>query len=190
MLRRLHVSGGATQDDQFGSSSSFEVFYRKNYAPVVRLAASVLGDQHVAHDVAQEVFIAAHERFRGDVDRAPGWVKVAAVHTALNLLRGDRRRVRRHWLTASELSVPGPEDAVLHKEAVQELRAALSRLSTRASTVLVLRHGGMSYVEIADALDVKVGQVGTLLRRAESALGKEMLGKEILTREANDASRF
>jgi RNA polymerase sigma-70 factor (ECF subfamily) len=37
-----------------------------------------------------------------------------------------------------------------------------------------MRHGGMSYAEIAEALGVKVGHVGTLLRRAESALRKEM----------------
>jgi RNA polymerase sigma-70 factor (ECF subfamily) len=37
-----------------------------------------------------------------------------------------------------------------------------------------MRHGGMSYLEIAEALGVKVGNVGTVLRRAESALRKEM----------------
>ncbi len=52
-------------------ASSFEAFYRQHYPPAVRLAQSVLGDFHAAQDVAQEVFLAAHQRFRGDVERPP-----------------------------------------------------------------------------------------------------------------------
>ena len=44
----------------------------------------------------------------------------------------------------------------------------------RSATVLVLRHSGLSYAEVAEAMNVKVGQVGTMLRRAESALRKEL----------------
>ncbi len=156
--------------------SAFESFYREHYQPVVRLAASVLGDVHAAQDVAQEVFLAAHQRFRGDVERAPGWVRVAAVHASLNVARGNRRRERRHILSVSPESVPGPEDAVVANEDRAELAAALSRLPERPAMVLVLRHGGMSYVEIAEVLGVKVGQVGTVLRRAEATLRKEMNG--------------
>ncbi len=179
MLKRARLVE-SQPGDGIRPPSDFESFYRCHYASVVRLAASVLGDQHAAQDVAQEVFMAAHERFRGEVERAPGWVRVAAVHTALNMLRGDRRRHRRHLLTAADPTVPGPEEQVIQNETRAELRRALARLPVRPATVLVLRHGGMSYGEMAEALGVKVGQVGTMLRRAESALGKEM----------NHASRF
>jgi RNA polymerase sigma-70 factor (ECF subfamily) len=174
MLKRGQFQDDGQPTTRPDISSSFEAFYRENYPPVVRLALSVLGRPHAAEDVAQEVFLAAHRRFRGDVDRAPGWVRVAAVHTALNQIRGERRRDRRHTLAAQADSVAGPEEAVLEKETRAELRRALSRLPTRSATVLVLRHGGMSYIEIAAALDIKVGQVGTLLRRAEAALRNEM----------------
>ena len=50
----------------------------------------------------------------------------------------------------------------------------MRRLPRRSAALLVMRHSGMSYAEIADALGVKVGHVGTMLRRAESALRKEM----------------
>jgi RNA polymerase sigma-70 factor (ECF subfamily) len=40
--------------------------------------------------------------------------------------------------------------------------------------VLVLRHSGLSYAEVADAMGVGIGQVGTMLRRAEAALRKEI----------------
>lgn len=154
--------------------SAFESFYREHYRPVVGLALSVLGDFHAAQDVAQDVFLAAHSRFQGDVQRAPGWVRVAAVHTALNVLRGERRRDRRQQLVRPSAAACGPEEAYMDKETRIEVRTALSRLPSRSATVLVLRHGGMSYVEISEALGIKVGQVGTTLRRAESALSKEM----------------
>ncbi len=140
----------------------------------MRLAQSVLGDSQAAQDVAQEVFLAAYRRFPGDYGQAAGWVRVAAVHTALNVLRGERRRDKRQRLVQAVGSLPSAEDMVIDREARAELRRVLARLPRRSAAVLVMRHGGMSYVEIAEALGVKAGHVGTLLRRAESALRKEM----------------
>jgi RNA polymerase sigma-70 factor (ECF subfamily) len=54
------------------------------------------------------------------------------------------------------------------------VQAALSRLPERSAAVLALRYSGLSYAEVAAALGVKTNAVGTLLRRAEAALRKEM----------------
>jgi len=62
---------------------------------------------------------------------------------------------------------------VIEREARADVRRVLGRLPRRSAAILVMRHVGMSYLEIAQALGVKVGHVGTLLRRAESALRKE-----------------
>ena len=43
-----------------------------------------------------------------------------------------------------------------------------------AATVLVLRHSGLSYAEIAEAMKVHIGQVGTMVRRAEAKFRKEV----------------
>jgi RNA polymerase sigma-70 factor (ECF subfamily) len=160
--------------DGGSGSAGFEAFFRDHYRAVVRLAQGVVGDPQGAQDVAQEVFLAAYRRFPGDYGQAAGWVRVAAVHTALNVVRGERRRGDRQRRVHEVGSLPSPEDAVIDREARAELRRVLARLPRRTAAVLVMRHGGMSYAEIAAALGVKVGQVGTLLRRAESALGKEM----------------
>ncbi len=160
--------------DSGGAVAGFEGFFRGHYRAVVRLAYSVVGDSQAAQDVAQEVFLAAYRRFPGDYERAAGWVRVAAVHTALNVIRGERRRGRRELLVQVVGSLPSAEDIVIDRESRAEVRRVLRRLPRRSAAVLVMRHGGMSYVEIAEALGVKVGTVGTLLRRAESALRKEM----------------
>jgi RNA polymerase sigma-70 factor (ECF subfamily) len=157
-----------------GASGGFEPFFKEHYRMVVRLAYSVLGDAQGAQDVAQEVFLAAHRRFPDGPDQAVGWIRVAAVHTALNTLRGTRRRDRRDQRIRTIDVAPSAEESAIDRESRAELRAALGRLPRRSAAVLVMRHGGMTYREIADALGVKVGHVGTMLRRAESALCKEM----------------
>lgn len=154
--------------------TAFESFFRSHYRAVARLAQSVVGDSQGAQDVAQEVFLAAYRRFGGDYEQAAGWVRVAAVHTALNVVRTERRRDRRQLLVQVVPSLPGPEETAIERERRAEVRRVLRRLPHRSAAILVMRHGGMSYLEIAEALGVKVGNVGTLLRRAESALRMEM----------------
>jgi RNA polymerase sigma factor (sigma-70 family) len=173
---RLHARNDERSECPAGEpgSAGFEAFFHDHYRVVVRLAQRVVGDVHGAQDVAQEVFLAAYRRFPGDYEQAEGWVRVAAVHTALNVIRGERRRDKRQRLVHGVGSLPSAEDTVIDRETRGELRRVLARLPRRSAAVLVMRHGGMSYVEIAEALGVKVGHVGTLLRRAESALRKEM----------------
>jgi RNA polymerase sigma factor (sigma-70 family) len=158
------------------SFSGFERFFREEYPAVVRIAFGVVGDAQAAQDVAQDVFISAFKRFPepGDSDHARAWVRAAAAHTALNAIRGERRRERRQRSAAVEVPAAGPEETVLDAESRTEVRRALSRLPRKAAAVLVLRHNGLSYAEVAEAMNVKVGHVGTMLRRAESALRKEL----------------
>lgn len=176
---RLRSHAGASPGDHDSplqaSISGFERFFREQYPVVVRIAYGVTGDNQSAQDVAQDVFVAAFSRFPdpGDADHACAWVRVAAAHTALNAIRGERRRQRRQQLSGIEAAPAGPEEKVLERESRAEVRRALSRLPRRSATVLVLRHNGLSYAEVAEAMNVTVGQVGTMLRRAESALRKE-----------------
>jgi RNA polymerase sigma factor (sigma-70 family) len=172
-LQARHNERWERPDGDF-ATADFECFFRDHYRTVVRLAYSVVGDSQVAQDVAQDVFLAAYRRFPGDYEQAAGWVRVAAVHTALNVLRGERRRDKRQLLVQGVRSLPSAEDTVIDRESRAEVRRVLRRLPHRSAAALVMHHGGMSYVEIAEALGVKVGNVGTLLRRAESALRKEI----------------
>ena len=76
---------------------------------------------------------------------------------------------------ANQLDAPNPERVVESKETRREVREALARLPRKPAAVLTLRYSGLSYAEVAEALGVGVGQVGTLLRRAEAALRKEVI---------------
>ncbi|MFZ0667556.1 MAG: sigma-70 family RNA polymerase sigma factor [Acidimicrobiales bacterium] len=167
-------STGSERQDR--PAETFEEFFKSNYHAVVGIAHAVLGDIHSAQDVAQDVFIAAERRF-GDAENsahAAAWVRVAAAHSALNAARGQRRRRLRHIRATNPAAPMDPEEIALDRVSQQQVRRALGRLPKRNATVLVLRHSGLSYTEIAELMNVKVGQVGTMLRRAEAALRKEI----------------
>jgi DNA-directed RNA polymerase specialized sigma24 family protein len=50
----------------------------------------------------------------------------------------------------------------------------MRKLPARAAGVLALRYSGLSYAEVGEAMGIGVGQVGTVLRRAEARLKREV----------------
>lgn len=162
-------TGGAVRDDLH------EVF-RRDYHVVVGVAARVLGSRDQAEDVAQEVFL-SFGRSSVPAAEARGWLSVAAAHTALNVIRAGRRRAAREDLVAASHDSVSPDvaEAVVVSEERSQVRAALARLPRTQSVALVLRHSGLSYADVATALDLSPTSVGTTVRRAESALRKELI---------------
>ena len=156
------------------TATAFDRVFRAEYGRVVSIATRVLGDPARAEDVAQDAFLALHRRDCSDQAWAGGWVCAAAAHGALNVLRAERRRQRRERLAVPPVEALDPSAAVERAHDGLVLRTSLARLPRRAATVLVLRHSGLSYAEVAAAMGVKQGAVGTMLRRAESALRKEV----------------
>ncbi|GAB7044128.1 MULTISPECIES: sigma-70 family RNA polymerase sigma factor [Catenuloplanes] len=154
--------------------ADLEDIFRDAYPRVVSVAARVLGGRDEAEDVAQEVFL-SFGRSAVPAGEAIGWLCVAAAHTALNHLRSGRRRVARETGEAVPEPVPDVADAVVTREERRRVRQALGRLPRKQAVALVLRHSGLSYAEIAAALDLSPGSVGTTVRRAESALREELI---------------
>ena len=155
--------------------AAFEELFRAEYARVVRVAYRVVGDQGAAEDVAQDVFIAFYRAHPADAPYAAPWLHQAAAHTALNAVRSRARRTAREERDAIGRDAPAdPEGAALERERAREVRAALARMPRAAAGLLALRYSGLSYAEVGAALGVGTGQIGTLLRRAEAALKKEI----------------
>ena len=168
---RVAVSGtsrGAVRPD-------LDVVFRRHYQQVVDVAARVLGSRDEAEDVAQDVFL-GFSRSSVPAGEAAGWLCVAAAHTALNQLRSGRRRASREESAAAANSavISDVAEAVVTLEERSRVRAALAQLPHKQAVALVLRHSGLSYADVAAALDMSPGSVGTTVRRAESALRKEL----------------
>lgn len=165
-----------TASGPVGVRADLEEVFRRDYSLVVGVAARVLGSGDHAEDVAQEVFL-SFNRSTVPASEARGWLSVAAAHTALNVIRSRKRRGMREENAAAEASGVTADDAadtVVTLDERQRVRSALRKIPRAQAVVLVLRHSGLSYAEIAAALDLSPGSVGTTLRRAESALRKEL----------------
>ena len=90
---------------------------------------------------------------------------------AASVPRVSKRAMERRRLLTVNPVLPGgtePADTALErKEEVDHVRHVLERLSEREREILLMRHAGFSYKEIAEAVDVAPTSVGTLLARAE-----------------------
>lgn len=161
-------------DDVPEADSDFDRLFLREYRRVAAIAYRILGDADDADDVAQDVFCAFYRRHDPSASYAAPWLYRAASHTALNVIRGRKRRDTREQ--RAERSAPEADPAGLAEaeERRQDVRRALAHLPEKSATLLALRYSGLSYGEVAEALGVSIGQIGTRLRRAEAALKKEL----------------
>lgn len=166
-------------NDVEGGPSTFDRLFLDQYERVAAIAFRILGDRDEAEDVAQDVFYSYYRQHAPDAPYAPAWLARAAAHTALNVIRGRQRRSRREETVHAERAIhdvpTDPEQSALEAERRLEVRDALGRIGEKQAAVLALRYSGLSYAEVAAALGVNIGQVGTMLRRAEVALRKELI---------------
>jgi RNA polymerase sigma factor (sigma-70 family) len=167
-------SGAVTASGRGTVRADLEEIFRREYPLVVGVATRVLGSRERAEDVAQDVFL-SFNRSAVPAQEARGWLSVAAAHTALNDIRSRRRRTaREEAVSPTDDHEADAADAVVRLDDRRRVQAALARLPHTQAVVLLLRYSGLSYAEVAAALDLSPGSVGTTLRRAESALRKEL----------------
>lgn len=162
--------------DEAGAAR-FEASFLRHYGRVHGLLRRLLGTDEAAEDAAQEVFLRLYrqEGPPGDDEGLARWLTRVATNVGLNILRSDRRHLARLRRTALLEQADGPvreerqdpaRAAIAHEETAT-VRAVIDGMGERARTILLLRHSGLAYAEIADALGVAPGSVGTLLARAE-----------------------
>jgi len=153
-----------------GDSTGFDELFLRHYTAVYRVLYGVVGNAQEAEDLAQETFTALYRqppRLDGS-GALGGWLYRVAVNRAYNALRSKQRLQRRlGWVEPEQQS--DPQDQYLRHEERERVRAALARLPERTAKLLLLRYAGLSYAEIASALDLAPASVGTLLARAERA---------------------
>lgn len=166
----VEADGQLLQRWRDGDEAAFEELFLRHYGQVFRVLFNLVGSREEAEDLAQETFIALHNQPPPHVQTSmAAWLCRVALNRGYNALRGERRAQQR-LERMDPLPLPlDPQAALLRAEEQGRVRAALAQLPERQRTMLLLRHSGMSYAEIAGVLDVAPGSVGTLLARAERA---------------------
>lgn len=154
----------------------FDSLFLAHYDGVYRLLYRIVGAREDAEDLAQETFLRlARQRFRSDQEHnVRAWLYRVATNLAYNLLRGEARRTQRQdrFTRQATPAAPDPAEAALRGDEQAAVRRALASLAERQAQLLLLRHAGLSYRELAEALGVAPGSVGALLARAEAAFEK------------------
>jgi len=148
---------------------NFEATFEELYPGLFRYCHRLTGDPDLSEDLAQEAFVRLYDRqVEGTDEGLRSWL----FRTATHLVR-DRYRIgenRRRLLEAHPVEPSGaepPDETVQRKEEVAHVREALEHMTEREREMLMMRHAGFSYREIAEAVDVAASSVGTLLARAE-----------------------
>ena len=167
-------------------SSTFEAVFLEHWAPVYRLLRRLVGDPAEAEDLALETFLRLyqkdpaqqHERNIG------GWLHRVATNLGLQSIRGWKRR-ERYEMTAGKYALEEapearPAEILAQEEERRLVRMALAKMNERQSQLLILRHSGLSYKEIAKTLELAPTSIGPLLLRAEREFEKQFraLAKE------------
>jgi RNA polymerase sigma-70 factor (ECF subfamily) len=156
-----------------GDLASFEELFLRHYDRVYGLLYRLVGTRHEAEDLTQEVFLRLYRRPLSRPDNVTGWLYRVAMNAGYNALRSENRRFRRERASAPEVEVaPSTEAEVTGRERSRQVRAALATLPPRSAQLLVMRHMGFSYRELAEIVGVAPGSVGTLLNRAGEAFRK------------------
>lgn len=166
---------------QKGDRAAFAALLREHQDEVYTLARRLVGDPHLASDVAQEALIRAWRalpRFRGEA-KLSTWLYRITVNTAWT----HKKRARRHQGASIEdhLDMAAPMDAG-HPEVAGEilelrgrLRLALDRLPDAQREVVVLKDiYGWSHAEIADSMGISVTAAKVRLHRARARLAKDL----------------
>lgn len=166
---------------QSGDRAAFAALLREHQDGVYTLARRLVGDPHLASDVAQETLIRAWRalpRFRGEA-KFSTWIYRITVNTAWT----HKKRAKRH-LSASiddHLDLAAPIDAE-HPEVAGEilelrgrLRLALDRLPDHQREVVVMKDiYGWSHFEIAESMGISVTAAKVRLHRARARLARDL----------------
>jgi RNA polymerase sigma-70 factor (ECF subfamily) len=165
--------------------------FRTYNAALVRYLTRRLGDRDWAEEVAQETFVRALRQTSIQNERA--WLFAVATNLVRDEARKDMRRRKHLALLAEEErdEMVEPEETTIERaQEAAMARKAVDGLAERDRLALLMREEGLDYNEIAEALQLSAGSVGTTLSRARRRLVEsyEALQKSQEEREKNAAS--
>jgi RNA polymerase sigma-70 factor (ECF subfamily) len=169
---RCPESADALAEPTPSFEESFVRLFRAHHPRLYRYLQRLSGEPELAADLVQDAFVRLYRR--GSLPDAPeAWL----ISVALNLLRNARSTgSRRHRLLtvaraeeAHSDPLPPPDESATAGDARRRVQSALERLPEREQRMLLLQAEGYSYRDIAAALALNEGSVGTLLARARRA---------------------
>jgi RNA polymerase sigma-70 factor (ECF subfamily) len=173
---------------QRGDKQAFELLVEKYQRKLARLLSRFIRDPAEVEDVTQEAFIKAYRAlpaFRGD-SAFYTWLYRIGINTAKNYLMAMGRRAP----TSTEVEadeaegfeegeqlrdINTPESLLLSNEIAQTVNKTIEQLPEELRTAIQMREiEGMSYEDIAKAMDCPIGTVRSRIFRAREAIAEQL----------------
>ena len=180
---------GLIKSAQAGNAVAFEQLIEAHQKHIFSIAYRIAGNQEDASDMAQEVLIKIFrnlKNFRGD-SKFSTWLYRVATTTCLD----EQKKLRRHTSYSLDETLetedgslatepadtgPTPEESLERKAMRQAIHQAIGKLKKEHQKVILLREvRGLSYEEIAKALNCSEGTVKSRINRARDQLKKILL---------------
>ena len=178
-----------------GEAAAFDRLVAERSGDIYALLCRLTDDAEEARDLTQETFLQAYRniaQFRGEADLRT-WLYRIAVNQARNRWRWWRRRRRGSTVSLDapandsqdttlgarlrDHGAEDPEQRALARERERFLLTALHALARPYREAMVLRDiEGLSYEEVAAALDISVGTVKSRLSRGRTELRRRLEG--------------
>ncbi|WP_305907206.1 RNA polymerase sigma factor RpoE [Methylomarinum sp. Ch1-1] len=172
---------------QEGDKSAYDLLVIKYQHKIVQLVNRFVKDPSEAQDVAQEAFIKAYRalgNFRGD-SAFYTWLYRIAINTAKNYLVSRSRRYSDYEVDVQDAEqvenapqlkgMDTPDSILMNEQIIEAIKSAIEKLPDEMRTAIMLREfEGMSYEEIAQAMDCPVGTVRSRIFRAREAIDEKL----------------
>lgn len=171
--------GRLVEKARAGDAAAFGLIFERSKSMVWNVAYRMTGDFDEAEDLAQDVFVTAWRKlasFRGE-SAFSTWLYRITVNKALNGKKGKRMvhrlsdRETANLVDAETFIHQNPSAGVEKLETERILAGLLARLEPERRLALILREiEGLSYEQIAEAMDTPVGTVRSRISRAREEL--------------------
>ena len=173
---------------QRGDKRAFELLVEKYQRKLARLLSRFIRDPAEVEDVTQEAFIKAYRAlpaFRGD-SAFYTWLYRIGINTAKNYLMALGRRAPTSTEVEAEEAegfdegeqlrdINTPESLLLSNEIAETVNATIEKLPEELRKAIQMREiEGMSYEDIAQAMNCPIGTVRSRIFRAREAIAEQL----------------
>jgi RNA polymerase sigma-70 factor (ECF subfamily) len=173
---------------QGGDKQAYGLLVEKYQRKLARLLSRFIRDPAEVEDVTQEAFIKAYRAlpaFRGD-SAFYTWLYRIGINTAKNYLMAMGRRAPTSTEVEAEEAegfeegeqlrdINTPESVLLSNEIAETVNSTIEQLPEELRTAIQMREiEGMSYEDIAKAMDCPIGTVRSRIFRAREAIAEQL----------------
>ncbi len=155
------------------ASFDFDRTFHSEYPRIARVIARLVQDPGRAEELAAEVFWKLLRKPKAQGPQVAGWLYRTGVRMGLDELRRRKRQDSYERLSRLSKPSPTPEQLYSSNQKQRRVQIVMAGLNEREAGLLLGFSDGWTYQEMADAMDLNPGSVGTLLRRAKDAFRKE-----------------